>query len=609
MKPLNIGILAHVDAGKTSLTERILFDNGVIKTLGSVDQGNTQTDTMKLERERGITIKSAVVSFTFKNQKINIIDTPGHPDFIAEVERALGVLDAVIFVVSAVEGVQAQTRVLMRTLKKLQIPTIIFINKIDRVGAREIDLIEEIKNQLDLDVVPLNSVSDIGTRQATILPIQNINFIQNVRDYPIVFGSAITGVGVSDLMNVLEKYFKPKEDSDSELSGIIFKIERGASSEKISYIKLYSGELHLQTNIEIHRTSEEETNSFNSKITKLQTFQDGKNIDVKTAKAGDIVKIWGLTEAHVNDWIGLQPKLNTTHFGKPNLEIVIRSKNLNDSSKLFTALSDMSEQDPLINIHQTEDGILSVQLYGEVQKEIIKEILNEEYKIEVEFDKTQTIYVEKVVGIGTSYANKTHEDNYFDATLRFKITPNLDNIGIIFKPGPGIGGLPTAFIRAVEKTVYKTLKQGLYGWEIIDAIIEVTEVGYWDASSSGWDFRNITPLLLMQAIQKAGTEVYEPLNKFQLDLPDSSLPKVLNVLATSEAQITNVEINHIEGIIPVRNTFDFERKIPELTSGEGVFSIEFGGYQKVHGEIPTRKRTDFNPLDKQEYMRHVLRGE
>ena len=141
MKTINIGILAHVDAGKTSLTERLLFNSGVINTLGSVDKGNTQTDTMSLERQRGITIKSAVTSFKIDDLKVNIIDTPGHPDFIAEVERVLRVLDGVILVISAVEGIQAQTKILMRALQRLNIPTIIFINKIDRMGARYDDLL------------------------------------------------------------------------------------------------------------------------------------------------------------------------------------------------------------------------------------------------------------------------------------------------------------------------------------------------------------------------------------------------------------------------------------------------------------------------------------
>ena len=164
MKILNIGVLAHVDAGKTSLTERLLFNNGVIKTLGSVDKGNTQTDSMVLERQRGITIKSAVTSFAIDDVKINILDTPGHPDFIAEVERVLNVLDAAVLVISAVEGVQAQTTILMRALQRLKVPTVIFVNKIDRMGARYEQLISEISNKLSPNIIAMGDVENLGTK-------------------------------------------------------------------------------------------------------------------------------------------------------------------------------------------------------------------------------------------------------------------------------------------------------------------------------------------------------------------------------------------------------------------------------------------------------------
>src|ERR1700753_3200375 len=164
---LNLGILAHVDAGKTTLTERLLYCAGVIDEPGSVDAGTTGTDSLALERERGITIKSAVASFTVDGTSVNLIDTPGHPDFVAEVERVLSVLDGVVLVISAVEGVQPQTRILMRALKRLNIPTVIFVNKIDRMGARYHDLLTEIKDRLVLKVVPMGTVEDIGQPNAS----------------------------------------------------------------------------------------------------------------------------------------------------------------------------------------------------------------------------------------------------------------------------------------------------------------------------------------------------------------------------------------------------------------------------------------------------------
>ena len=247
-----------------------------------------------------------------------------------------------------------------------------------------------------------------------------------------------------------------------------------------------------------------------------------------------------------------------------------------------------------------------------MQKEVIEATLHDEHGIHVAFEKTQVIYIERPTGIGKSFADKMDEDNFFEATLGFTISPGPLNSGIVFIPGPGRGGLPNAFIQAVEDTVRRTLEEGLYGWSVTDCIVEVTAAGYWDATSTGGDFRGLTPLLLMEALKKASTEVYEPLNAFELDFPEPLLGKILAILSKVEARVTDTPISEnaisrLRGLIPVRTTFDFERSIPNLTQGEGVFIAEFSGYQKVQGVIPTRPRTDNNPLNKEEYLRRTLR--
>lgn len=620
MNSLNLGILAHVDAGKTSLTEHLLFESGVIQTLGSVDQGSTQTDSMALERQRGITIQSAVVSFTVGDLKINLIDTPGHPDFIAEVERVLSVLDAAVLVVSAVEGVQPQTRILMRTLKKLKIPTLIFINKVDRVGARSHELITEIQNKLSLGVVAVNEVANVGSRDAKITSTQIDDVelkekIVHAEIHPIFFGSALTGVGVKDLIQALERYFSYNvTDTNSTLSAIVFKVERGPHDEKVAYLRMYGGELNARALVEIQRATANGVDMFAEKITAMQLFKDGVIVDAQSAHAGDIVKVFGLRDVAINDWIGKRSKDTVDYFARPSLEVVIAAQNSTDRPKLHQALIRVSEQDPLIQLRQSDRGKLSIRLYGEVQREIIQTLLQNEYGIIVLFEKTQTIYIEKVKGTGTAFADKMDKDNFFEATIGLKIEPGDPGSGIVFKIGFGRGSLPVAFQTAIEDTVYKTLQQGLYGWEVTDCVVEVTDAGYWDATSTGGDFRGLTPLLLMEALKKAETEVYEPLNRFQLDVPEAVLSQVLQSLAKAETKLTQAPtaeygVSSIKGTIPVRRTFDFERDVPNLTQGEGAFTVEPGGYQKVHGSTPIRERTDFNPLNKQAYMGHILRRE
>lgn len=613
MKTLNIGILAHVDAGKTSLTERLLFNAGVIKTLGSVDKGNTQTDTMALERQRGITIRAAVTSFNIGDLKINLIDTPGHPDFIAEVERSLRVLDAVILVISAVEGIQPQTHILARTLKKLKLPTIIFVNKIDRMGARSTDLVEDIKARLFSNVTVMSEVTDIGTRQAKVLSLPTSNKFASVTQHcPIFFGSAVTGVGVPELANALEGCVT--EDNDLRmmpLSAIIFKIERGSRGEKIAYMRLYSGKLHAYKILELHRISaNNEPASIKSKVTALQLFEDGEASSVQEASAGDIVKVWGLNEAKIGDYSGQMTYIPTESFAPPNLEVVINPNSVADRPKLHKALEQMSEQDPLIQMRQNEHGVISVKLYGEIQREVIKALLHDEYGLEVLFEETQTIYVEKVLGTGTSYVEKFAPDNIFIATLGFRITPSETGSGVIFKPDAGTGRIPVSYMKIVEEMVFQTLRQGLYGWEVIDCVVEITHASYESAMSTGTDFRRLTPLLIAEALRNAGTELYEPVNHFELDVPSATLPNVLQSLVGVEAAletiVTKHELSHVEGMLPVRRTFAFGKSIPDLTSGEGVLVAEFAGYQKVHGKAQVRERTDNNPFNKEEYLRRTL---
>ncbi|MFI9802794.1 GTP-binding protein [Streptomyces sp. NPDC052301] len=282
MHLLNLGILAHVDAGKTSLTERLLHTAGVIDELGSVDAGSTTTDTLALERRRGITIKSAVVSFPLDGVTVNLIDTPGHPDFIAEVERVLGVLDGAVLVVSAAEGVQAQTRILMRTLRRLRIPTLVFVNKIDRRGARGTAVLHQMARRLAVPLVPMGTAAALGTRAARFVPGLGPAALDTLADHddallaayldgdvgtdrlraalavqsrralvhPVYFGSAVTGAGVPELITGLEHLLPPATgDPDGPLSATVFKVERGPAGEKVAYARLFSGTLRVRQRV------------------------------------------------------------------------------------------------------------------------------------------------------------------------------------------------------------------------------------------------------------------------------------------------------------------------------------------------------------------------
>ena len=665
MGTLNLGIPAHVDAGKTTLTERLLYAAGVIDQPGSVDQGSTQTVTLDLERQRGITIKSAVVSFAIDDVTVNLIDTPGHPDFIAEVERVLSVLDGAVLVVSAVEGVQPQTRVLMRTLRRLRIPTLVFVNKIDRGGAADERVLRELREKLELAVLPMGSVSGLGTRGAEVTPstAAHAGFVSRLVDlvaghddrllaayvddettvpyrrlwaelaaqtgqarvHPVFFGSAVTGAGVAALTaGVRELLPAAQGDPGGPVSGAVFKIERGPAGEKIAYARLFSGTVRVRDRLQVTGVGGDGQGG-EGKVTAISVFDRGRAVRRPSVAAGQIGKLWGLAEVRVGDQLGVPRTTGPGHhFDPPTLETVVVPARPADKGALHLALAQLAEQDPLIDLRQDDlRQEVHVSLYGEVQKEVIGATLAADFGLEVGFRETTTICVERPLGTGAAVERLHKAPNPFLATVGLRVEPAPAGSGVRFAVEAELGSMPLAFFAAVEDTVRQTLRQGLYGWEVTDCQVAMTHSGYLakhslghqrftkSMSSTGEDFRKLTPLVLMDALRQARTVVCEPIHRFRLEVPDDTLGTVLPVLARLEA-VPGVPARRgpsyrLEGEVPAARIHELQQQLSALTRGEGVLETAFDRYRPVRGPFSTRPRTDHNPLDRREYLRHALR--
>ncbi|MBE7151023.1 TetM/TetW/TetO/TetS family tetracycline resistance ribosomal protection protein [Bacillus mycoides] len=646
MTTINIGIVAHVDAGKTSLTERILFETNVIKEIGRVDSGSTQTDSMELERQRGITIKASVVSFFIDDVKVNVIDTPGHADFIAEVERSFRVLDGAILVISTVEGVQAQTKILMRTLQKLNIPTILFVNKIDRSGANTEKVVKQIKEILSNEVFPFYSVENEGTKDARIIEYKSYDDcmerlapfnesllesyvnneiipdallrkelekqIQQANVFPIFFGSAMTGIGVTELLkNISALIPATKSAQDETLSGVVFKIERESSGEKIAYVRLFSGCLHVRKYVDIQRS---ESLSHKEKIKQMCIFHNGNAVQASTVHSGEFCKVWGLTNIKIGDIIGERTDyIKDIHFAEPQMEAAIDAVSKEQIHDLYAALIELCEEDPLIKVWKDDvHNELYIRLFGEVQKEVIETILYEKYNIQVAFSNTRVVCVEKPIGIGYAAEVMGEKANPFYATVGFKVERGKLNSGITYNLGVELGSLPLAFHKAIEDTVFQTLKQGLYGWEVTDIIVTLTHTGYASPVTTASDFRNLTPLVLMTALKQAETCVYEPINEFELTVPEHAISTAMYKLAAIPATFREPRLYndsyHLTGSLPVAKTENFKRVLHSFTEGEGIFTTKPAGFTKLKPPFPIRKRVDYNPLNRKDYLLHVLRA-
>ena len=656
MQSLNLGILAHVDAGKTSLTERLLFAAGVIDKIGRVDDGSTQTDSLALERQRGITIKAAVVSFAIGDLVVNLIDTPGHPDFIAEVERTLGVLDGAVLVVSAVEGVQAQTRILMRTLRRLHLPAVIFVNKIDRSGASPDRVLADIAARLTPAVTAMGAVTDPGTRGAAFLPfgpsdavhMAGLADVLTRRDddllaayvedqqalpyarlraelaaqtgqalvYPAYFGSAVTGSGVDALMAGLAEFLPAAAgDAAAPAAGTVFKVERELSGEKVAYVRMFAGMVRAREQVPYG-------NGADGKITALSVLSGGPPVPGAAVTAGQIARVCGLPDVQIGDTIGPAAVAARQHlFAPPTLETVVVPAAAADRPALHAALTQLAEQDPLINLRQ--DDIrreLRVSLYGEVQKEVIQATLATEFGLQVAFRESTTICIERVLASGAAVERMDHGGNPFRATVGLRIEPGPAGAGMSFRLAVELGSMPLAFIKAVEETARETLRQGLHGWEVIDCVVTLTHTGFvppppygWSKwSSSAGDFRSLTPLVLMSTLRQAGTVVCEPVSGFRLEVPADCLPPVLTILGRLRAALQTPDVEGdscvVAGEIPTGQIDALQQQLPGLTRGEGTLESQFLRYQPVRGAPPARSRTDHNPLDRHEYLLRVQRG-
>jgi len=658
---LNLGILAHVDAGKTTLTERLLYAAGVIDEIGRVDHGTTQTDSLTLERQRGITIKSAVVSFIVDDVTVNLVDTPGHPDFIAEVERVLDVFDGAVLVVSAVEGVQSQTLVLHRVLHRLGVPTLFFVNKIDRIGADHRRVLDAIAERLGVTTIAMNVPRDIGTHGADVIAStpNDIDFFEALTDavavndeqilhrylageqltydqlhaalaaqtaarlvHPVYFGSAMTGAGVNELVAGIVDLLPTRiSDRTGAPSGTVFKIERGPNREKVALVRMFAGTLTMRDRIRLSADASDE-----DRVTAIRVFERGTRSPRRSTVAGEIAEVGGLSHARIGDRFGLAADRGRHHaFPPPTLETSVVPRDPRDKPALFAALTDLAEQDPLINLRRDDTrNELFLSLYGEVQREIVAQTLGADHGIEVEFRSVTPLCIERPLRHGSAIETiPRHRSSTrpFLATVGLTIAPLPPGAGVTFALDVKVGEIPMhvfdtvdAFRDVMARTVNEALHQGLNGWNVTDCAVTMTHSDY-QAPPRKWpgttlsDYRLLTPLVLMDALTRAGTAVCEPVLEAHLEFPADVLGEIMATLINVEAVPGTPEISGrwctLDAEVRAARLHDLQSRVPDLTRGEGVLESAFAGYRPVHGDPPSRPRTDRNPLNRADYLRRL----
>ncbi|MFN8630025.1 MAG: translation factor GTPase family protein [Chloroflexota bacterium] len=534
MHTLNLGILAHVDAGKRPPSPSACSSAaGAIDRIGSVDAGTTQTDTLELERERGITIRAAVASFFLGDVAVNLVDTPGHPDFIAEVERALRVLDGAVLVVSAVEGIQPQTPLLFRALRRLNVPTLIFVNKVDRAGADPDRLVEAMARRLSPGVLPMASVRGAGGRAAEVQPLDaedasvrarlaevladhdeaifeafvddpaaipaarlQAGLVDQVRAgvvHPVFFGSAALGIGTDQLLDGVTSLLRPAPgDPEAPVSGRVFKVERTTAGERVAYVRLFAGTLRPRQRVRVGNGDE-------AKPTSIAVFAPAGAPRHDALGPGQMATVRGLAAVRVGDAIGEPPpgEAEVVTFPRPGLEAVVAPLRDADAGSLRAALAQLAEQDPLIDVRQDDRRHeISVSIYGEVQKEVIAATLERDYGIATAFRETTTVCIERPAGIGEAeevIRAATHSNtgrssplsaNPFVATPALRVASLPPGSGIQFEAHVEPRLIPLyvsharRVLRADRGVRARGAGRGPAGWEVTDCAVTMTDCGY-----------------------------------------------------------------------------------------------------------------------------------
>lgn len=649
----NIGIVAHVDAGKTTITEQLLYQSGNSRILGSVDKGTTHTDSLDIEKQRGISVKSSEIDFNYKDTNIYLIDTPGHIDFIGEVERSLGVLDGAVVVISAVESVQPQTEIYFTALKEMNTPTIFFINKLDRIGANPKNVLDDINKLLTNKFIPLQIIESLDSKFiredlfSTISSINDSKYSSLIEDivsvlseenediinefynktltidklkseviiqakeskiYPVLFGVAIDGVGIKELLDGILNYIPAPKNLDTEpFSALVYKISHHKSFGRISHIKIFSGTLKPRENVLNLKTGIEE------KVTLMRKIINNKDCDIKEASSGELVMISGISSnigdvLGINDFIPILPTI-----ANPVLTLKVYPKKIVDYIPLVEALTILQSEDPLLNMEWIKDkNEINIQITGSIQIEIIENILKERFNLDVTFDEASVIYKETLSKRGYCEEYYTMPKPCW-AVVTFLIEPLPLGSGIIFESEVRTEYIKLRYQREIESNLQRLLTQGLYGWNVTDLKITLIDGEDHVMHSRSGDFTTATAIALMRGFSNLGMTLLEPLIDFRISIPSEFSSKVLNDIVqmrgTFDPPTIINDIFTVCGSLPVSTSLNYPINLGIISSGRGVMSTKFSGYSPCSIELGTsREFVGVNPINRSKYILYARKA-
>lgn len=599
---LTIGILAHVDAGKTTLAESILYLTGSIRKLGRVDHQDAFLDTYELERERGITIFSKQAEFRLGEREVTLLDTPGHVDFSAEMERTLQVLDYAILVISGADGVQGHVQTLWRLLKQYEIPVFLFINKMDQPDTDENALMEELTKRLDGKCI--NFSAGLETEEAKenlavcdeavlehylesgeIQKEEIINLIAKRKVFPCYFGSALKIQGVEEFLRGIETFTRECAYPE-EFGARVFKIARDAQGNRLTYLKITGGRLKVKMLLSNEKEAGEgKEELWEEKAEQIRIYSGNSFEAVKEAKAGSVCAVTGLSHTYCGQGLGIE-----AHTFLPVLEPVLTYKielpeDCNVHSMLIK-LKELEEEEPQLHIVWDERlQEIHAQVMGEVQIEILKRMIWERYQTEVEFGSGKIVYKETIEDCVEGVGHFEPLRHY--AEVHLKLEPAERGTGLHFFADCSEDLLDRNWQRLVLTHLEERMHKGvLTGSEITDMRITLVSGRAHLKHTEGGDFRQATYRALRQGLKKAKSVLLEPVYEFRLELPADKVGRAMADIQKmyGEFQLSDSEGEYsvVTGFAPVSLMRDYQKEVMAYTSGHGRLFCTLKGYMPCH---------------------------
>jgi len=640
----NLGILAHVDAGKTTVTDQMLYLSGSTRAVGNVDKGTSLSDALEVEKKRGISVRASTMSFAWREVQINLIDTPGHVDFSAEVERSLRVLDCAVLVLSAVEGIQAQSEPIWDALAAMGIPTLLFINKIDRKGADVTGVFAELQRTFSPDVVLLNRADNEGFDEAgidelsaeqTIVLIEKVaeqddelleryldgkvsesqvvqaalvQAIHNRKLFPVMCGAAKSRAGIEALLDAIVCYLPDATTQvDRPVSGVVYRIDHDDRFGRIAGVRLFAGYLQTRDTVVNYTADRHE------KIAQIKRSTSNKLEDVGTLAAGDIGFLCGLPDVQIGDILGEpEPVPGDYALSEPLLSVQVRPIDETEHTPLAKALQQLASEDPHLNFRwYGEERELHVKIMGAIQIEILTAILTTRFGIAAEFSDPTVIYRE------TPATQAYGGDSYTMpkpcwAIVNYLLEPGPRGSGIEYHTEVNVDQIKLKYQKEIEASIADALRQGIKGWEVTDLKITLVDGSDHVLHSRPGNFKLATNIALMQGLMAADTILLEPYLAYRITGPEAIVGKVTADIVEMRGSFEPAEMVAgqfvLRGRFPLATSMDYAIRLNGLAGGKAKMTLRFDGYEECPpGQGVEREYKGISPLDRSKYIL-LMRG-